>query len=109
MVLVRIKLWSMKELEGTIEYVSRLTFLHETRFLPFLVKFDMFNSTITLEFLRIFNGKTMFIGSLEFQVTEQFISRATELATTGEKRFKKEEVDKGVWHQFLIEENHVVY
>ena len=48
MTLVRIELWSEEELEGMVEYECSLPLLQETWFLPFLLKFDGYDSVVAL-------------------------------------------------------------
>lgn len=105
---IRIEPWFVKELEGTVKYEGCLPLLKETRFLPILLKLNGCDSIVAMEFSRTFDGRKSIIISLQFQVTKNFISQATELPALGEKWFKKGELEKGVWHQFLLEGDHDV-
>jgi len=57
---------SVKEIEQTAEYQNSLALLQESRFLPFLQKFDGFDMVVALEFAKTFEGGQAKVGSLEF-------------------------------------------
>lgn len=78
-----------------VEYKDSLRFLQGSRFLPFLLKFDVYDLAVMLKFARTFDGSTTRVGSSEFEVTEHSIAQATGLATTREKWFKKEKLEEG--------------
>lgn len=89
-------------MEGMVEYESSLPILQEVSFLYFLYKFDGYDSAIAQDFARSFDAKTSIVGPLKFEVTEQFISYAAKFLSTGEKWFKKGEIEKGAWCKFLM-------
>lgn len=76
--------------------------LQEYGFLPFLQKFDGFDSAVTITFSWTFDGSQANIGSLEFAVTEESISHAIGLPIVGKKYFKKGKLKRKLWCQFVV-------
>lgn len=62
--------------------------MQESRFLPFLQKFDGFDMAVVLEFVNTFKGGRVRVTSLKFEVTKESIVKATSLSLTGEHWFK---------------------
>jgi len=67
---MRMELWSVKEVEGTLEYESSLPNLQEVRWLPFMYKFYGFNLAITRAFAEGFDGRKPTICTLVFEVSK---------------------------------------
>lgn len=74
----------LQEIEQIIEYRNSLTLMQESRFFPFLQKFDGFNMVVVLEFARTFKKGRVRAGSLKFKITKDFIAQATGLPLTRE-------------------------
>lgn len=100
---VRSEPLSLQEIEQTVKYSNSLALLQESRFLPFLQKFDKINMGVVLEFATTFKEGRVSVRSSKFEMNEEFISRATCLPLTGESSFKKEKLTKKHWKQFVVD------
>jgi hypothetical protein len=73
----------------------------QARCVRFCEKLQGYNMQVTKEFSLNFNGVDTKIGDLQFQVTEESISTATEIPSQGEKWFKGMPLDLSFYHDFL--------
>ena len=85
---------SLQEIKQIVDYRNSLALLQESGFLLFLQNFDGFDMAVVLEFMKTFEGGRVRVKSLEFEVMEESIARATGLPTTREQWFKKERLEK---------------
>jgi hypothetical protein len=89
------------DLEALPEYKATREIFKQAGWEPFLKKFDGFNDAITLQFALNFDGETAKVGELEFGITEEFIAKAIQLPTTGQRWTKGQPVDKELCAQLL--------
>jgi hypothetical protein len=101
MVTNRHELETYADLEALPEYKATREIFKQAGWEPFLKKFDGFNDAITLQFALNFDGETAKVGELEFGITEEFIAKAIQLPTTGQRWTKGQPVDKELCAQLL--------
>jgi hypothetical protein len=89
------------DLEALPEYEATRDIFKQAGWEPFLKKFDGYNDAITLQFALHFEGGSAKLGELEFEVMENFISKAIQLPTTGQRWTKGQPVDKKLCTQLL--------
>jgi len=87
-------LWSIEELEKTLEYNSYKKKLIKHGWHQFMAKFHGFEAEVVLKFAQGFNGKVIQIGDLTMNVNEKIISQEIGLPMEGIKWFKNKSVDK---------------
>lgn len=75
--LIRMKPFSIKAMEGNPKYDSSLPILQEAGWLPFLYKFNGFDSALTRAFVKGFDAKIVNIRTTKFELTEKFIVQET--------------------------------
>jgi hypothetical protein len=71
--------------------------LENLGWLPFIRKFDGYNSTVARQFALSFDGCRAKVGDVQLEITEQFLSSATSLPVTGQKWSKSCKVDDVPW------------
>jgi hypothetical protein len=71
--------------------------LEEFRWLPFIRKFDGHNLTMAQQFALSFDGCRAKVGDVQLEITEQFLSLATNLPVRGQKWSKSCKVDDVPW------------
>jgi hypothetical protein len=71
--------------------------LEEFGWLSFIRKFDGFNISVARQFALSFDGCRAKIGDLQLEVTEHFLSLATDLSVKGEKWSKSFKVNDVPW------------
>jgi hypothetical protein len=89
------------DLEALPEYAATKHIFQKAGWEPFFKKFDGYDDKITLQFALHFHGGLAKVGELEFEVTEQFISEAIQLPSTGQRWTKGQPVDKKLCTQLL--------
>jgi hypothetical protein len=89
------------DLEALPEYEATKHIFQKAGWELFFKKFDGYDDKITLQFALHFHGGLAKVGELEFEVTEQFISEAIQLPSTGQKWTKGQPVDKNLCTQLL--------
>jgi hypothetical protein len=71
--------------------------LERSGWLVFIRKFQGFNLQVAQEFSFSFDGCRAKVGDVQLEVTEEFLSQATGLPTSGQKWFKNAKVEEVPW------------
>jgi hypothetical protein len=67
----------------------------------FIKRFECYNLHVAKEFAQTFNGCRAKIGDIQLEVTEDFVSEAIGLPSTGEKWFKNSNIEEVPWSLFM--------
>jgi hypothetical protein len=67
----------------------------------FIKRFEGYNLHVAKEFAQTFDGCREKIGDIQLEVTEEFVSEATGLPSTGEKWFKNSKIQEVPWSLFM--------
>ena len=79
---------SLSFIESSVEFEETKPLFKKAGWILFLEKFNGYDTEIALQFANTFDGRQAVIKGMQLVVTEELISRALELPSTGEKWFK---------------------
>ena len=99
----------LSAIESSDEFRETKPFFERAGWIPFLEKFNGYDTDIALQFASTFDGHRAAIKGISLVITEELIGRALELPTTGERCFKGKPMVKNSLNQLLIREYQDAY
>jgi hypothetical protein len=67
----------------------------------FLKKFEGYNLQVAKAFAQTFDGFKANIGDIQLELTEDFVSKVTEIQSKGERWFKNDKIEEVPWSLFM--------
>ena len=95
---------SLAEIASLIHFRDTENIFEAIGWMPFLEKFDGYDTKIALQFAKTFDWHRTIIKGLKLVITESLISREVGLPCTRERCCKGKPVAKDIFNQLLIPE-----
>ena len=100
---------SLSVIESSDEFQETKPLFEKAGWIPFLEKFNGYDTEIALQFANTFDGLLTVIKGTQLVITEELISQALELPCMSEKWFKGKTMVKNTFNQLLIPEYQDAY